>query len=217
MIGSREPGAVPLVLASSSPRRRELLGLLGLKPEVVPANIHEERGVGEHPVDYVVRLAREKAAVVAAQRPGALVIAADTTVAMGDEIFEKPTDKADAVRILTRIQGRDHVVHTGMAVVFGDRRVSGVETTRVWMRAMDPAAIDSYILTGEPVDKAGAYGIQGFGAILVEKIEGDYFTVMGLGLGRLVGLLREAGLDYDFKARVTLSNTSATEMRSIRS
>jgi len=217
MIGSRESGVVPLVLASASPRRRELLGLLGLKPEVVPANIPEQRAPGEHPVDYVERLAREKAAVVSAQRPEALVIAADTTVAIGDEIFEKPVDKADAVRILTRVQGRDHVVHTGMAVVCGKRRVSGVETTRVWMRAMDPDAIESYIETGEPMDKAGAYGIQGFGAILVEKIEGDYFTVMGLGLGRLVGLLREAGLDYDFNASLTLSNTSPTEMRSIRS
>ena len=190
--------AVQLVLASSSPRRRELLGLLGLTPVVDPAHIDERRAPGEHPEAYVERLAREKAAVVAARHPDAVIVAADTTVAIGDDIFEKPTDQADAARILKRIQGRSHVVHTGIAVVFNGHVSSGVETTRVWMRPLDDDAIREYIATGEPMDKAGAYGIQGYGSVIVEKVEGDYFTVMGLGLGRLVALMRDAGLVYRF-------------------
>lgn len=187
-----------LVLASSSPRRRELLGLLGLVPEVVPANIAEHRAAHEGPMAYVERLAREKAMIVAQQRPDALVIAADTTVAIGEDIFEKPADPADAARILALLAGRDHLVHTGIAVVRGGRQAAGVETTRVWMRPLDDAAIRDYIATGEPMDKAGAYGIQGFGAVLVERIEGDYFTVMGLGLGRLIELIGQVGLAYRF-------------------
>ena len=196
---------VPVVLASQSPRRKELLGLLGLTPEVVPTHIEEKRAAGESPVGYVERLALEKAMVAAARRPEALVVAADTTVAMGEDIFEKPADRADAVRILDRLQGRDHLVHTAVAVVFGGRSVCGVETTRVWMRPMDAVSIEAYIDTGEPMDKAGAYGIQGFGAVIVERIEGDYFTVMGLGLGRLVSLMREVGIEYRFGGLTSLS------------
>jgi septum formation protein len=181
------------------------LGLLGLKPEVSPANIDERRGPGESPTGYVERLAREKATVVAAKFPDAVVVAADTTVALGDEIFEKPADVEDGVRILSRIQGRDHVVHTGMAVVFKGRTVAGVETTRVWMRPMDDEMIRDYLATGEPMDKAGAYGIQGYGAVLVERIEGDFFTVMGLGLGRLLQIMREAGVEYRFGGLAALS------------
>ena len=209
--------AVRLVLASSSPRRRELLGLLGLKPEIVPADIDESTRPGESPVAYVERLAREKAEAVAVERPDAWIVGADTTVSIDGDIIAKPESVDEAVAMLTRLQGRDHVVHTGMAVVGRGRTVSGVETTRVWMRRLDERTIRDYIATGEPMDKAGAYGIQGFGAVIVEKVEGDYFTVMGLGLGRLVLLLREAGLNYEFSASLTLSNTSATPIRSIRS
>ena len=209
--------AVRLVLASSSPRRRELLGLLGLKPEIVPADVDESTRPGESPVAYVERLAREKAEAVAVQRPDAWIVGADTTVSIDGDIIAKPESVDEAVAMLTRLQGRDHVVHTGMAVVGRGRTVSGVESTRVWMRRLDERTIRDYIATGEPMDKAGAYGIQGFGAVIVEKVEGDYFTVMGLGLGRLVLLLREAGLNYEFSASLTLSNTSATPIRSIRS
>ena len=208
---------VRLVLASSSPRRRELLGLLGLQPEVVPADIDESVRSGEGPVRYVERLAREKAESVAARCPEAFVIGADTTVSIAGYIIAKPESVDEAVAMLTRLQGRDHVVHTAMAVTGGGRTVSGVETTRVWMRHLDDRTIRDYIATGEPMDKAGAYGIQGYGAVIVEKIDGDYFTVMGLGLGRLVLLLREVGLDYDFKASLTLANTSPTAIRSMRS
>jgi septum formation protein len=187
---------VRLILASSSPRRRELLGLLGLTPEIIPANIDERRGPGESPTGYVERLAQEKATVVAAKHQGAVVIAADTTVALGDEIFEKPLDVEDGVRILSRIQGRDHVVHTGMAVVYDGHTVSGVETTRVWMRPMDDRMIRDYLATGEPMDKAGAYAIQGGAAQFIERISGDFDNVVGLPMALVHRLLSTAGGSY---------------------
>ena len=191
---------IPVLLASSSPRRRELLGLLGIVPEVLPADIAEIHRPGETPTDYVLRLAREKCRAV--RRDGALVIAADTTVALKGQLLEKPRDPEDAVRMLTLLAGTSHQVHTALAVRYADREASGVESTRVWFRAMDEAAIRSYVATGEPMDKAGAYGIQGYGAVLVEKIAGDYFTVMGLGLARLIRLLSEVGLSYGFRAGI---------------
>jgi septum formation protein len=189
---------VPLVLASASPRRKELLQLLGLKPEVVPAHLDESVKNGERPEAYVERVAREKAAAVHAKRRDAIVIAADTTVVLDGAIIAKPESEADAAAMLKRLQGRDHVVHTAIAVAYRSDTASGVETTRVWMRPLDDAAIRAYVATGEPMDKAGAYGIQGFGAVIVERIDGDYFTVMGLGLGRLVELLRKIGIEYEF-------------------
>jgi len=187
---------VPVVLASSSPRRRQLLGLLGITPEVAPADIDESWRNGEAPLAHCERLAREKAAAV--HRPEALVIAADTIVVLDGEILGKPKDAVEAAAMLRRLAGREHVVHTAVAVAYRNDTISGVESTRVWMRALDDDAIAAYVATGEPLDKAGAYGIQGYGAIIVERIEGDYFTVMGLGLGRMVGLMREVGLDYQF-------------------
>jgi septum formation protein len=190
--------SIQLVLASASPRRKELLELLGLKPEVVPAHLDESVKNGERPEAYVERVAREKAAAVHAKRRDAVVIAADTTVVLDGAIIAKPESEADAAAMLKRLQGRDHAVHTAIAVAYRSDTASGVETTRVWMRKLDNAAIRAYVATGEPMDKAGAYGIQGFGAVIVEKIEGDYFTVMGLGLGRLVALLRKIGIEYEF-------------------
>jgi septum formation protein len=191
---------VPVVLASQSPRRRELLGLLGIRPEVVPAAIEEIHRPGETPTAYVLRLAREKCAAV--RRDDALVIAADTTVALRGQLLEKPRDVADAVRMIGLLAGTHHVVHTAVAVRWAGREASGVETTRVWFRALDDATIRAYVATGEPMDKAGAYGIQGYGAVLVEKIEGDFFTVMGFGLTRFAALLGEVGLSYDFAAGI---------------
>ena len=187
---------VPVVLASSSPRRRQLLGLLGITPEVAPADIDESWRNGEAPLAHCERLAREKAAAV--HRPEALVIAADTIVVLDGEILGKPKDAVEAAAMLRRLAGREHVVHTAVAVAYRNDTISGVESTRVWMRALDDDAIAAYVATGEPLDKAGAYGIQGYGAIIVERIEGDYFAVMGLGLGRMVGLMREVGLEYQF-------------------
>jgi len=188
--------SVPVVLASASPRRRDLLALLGLVFDVAPANVDESWRNGELPAVHAERLAREKAA--AASRAGSVTIAADTIVVVDGDILGKPRDRAEAAAMLRRLGGREHVVHTAIAVSFGGRMASGVEATRVWFRALDEPTIEAYIATGEPLDKAGAYGIQGFGAVLVERIEGDYFTVMGLGLARLVDLLGEAGLRYAF-------------------
>lgn len=191
---------IAVVLASSSPRRRELLGLLGIAPEVIPADIPEVHQPGETPTEYVLRLARAKCAAV--RRDDALVIAADTTVALKGQLLEKPRDAEDAVRMLTLLAGTSHQVHTALAVRYRGREAAAVESTRVWFRELDEAAIRAYVATGEAMDKAGAYGIQGYGAVLVQRIDGDYFTVMGLGLTRLVKLFSEVGLCYGFGAGI---------------
>ena len=165
---------------------------------MVAADIDESWQPGEAPAEHAQRLAREKAAAVAPRHPGALVIAADTIVVIDGEILGKPRDPAEAAIMLGKLQGRDHVVHTAMAAVYGGRGVAGIESTRVWVRPLTADAIRAYIATGEPMDKAGAYGIQGYGAVIVERVNGDYFTVMGLGLGRLVVLLQELGIVYQF-------------------
>ncbi|MDP3775204.1 MAG: Maf family protein [Gemmatimonadales bacterium] len=190
--------SVQIVLASSSPRRRELLRLIGLPCEVIPANIDESRKNGEAPLGYAERLAREKAAAVAGAGAGAVVVGADTIVVIDGDILGKPRDAAEAEAMLRRLSGREHLVHTALAVSFEGRVASGVETTRVWFRPLDNRLIAEYVATGDPLDKAGAYGIQGYGALIVERIEGDFFTVMGLGLVRLVALLAEVGLEYRF-------------------
>jgi septum formation protein len=189
-------GPVPLVLASSSPRRKQLLELLGLTFDVVPAEIDETWRNGEAPAVHAERLAREKAAAVA--RGGAAVVSADTIVVVGGDILGKPRDAAEARTMLRRLAGRDHDVYTAVAVAWGGRVASGAERTWVRFRPLDDETIAAYVATGEPLDKAGAYGIQGYGAVLVECIEGDYFTVMGLGLGLLVELFARVGLEYRF-------------------
>ena len=187
-----------IVLASQSPRRRELLTQIGIPHEVRPAGLDETRRPGESAAAYVERLAREKAVAIAARERDAVVIGADTTVVLDGEIFEKPLDAADAARMLRRLSGRTHTVLTAVSVARGGDVRSGVESVEVTFRALDEQQIAAYVSTGEPLDKAGAYGIQGYGAVIVERIHGDYFAVMGLALGRLVGLLREAGVEYRF-------------------
>lgn len=189
-----------LVLASSSPRRRQLLGQLGLDFDVEPAEIEEAALPGEAPEAYVERLAREKALAVAAGRPDRIVVGSDTIVVVDDDVLGKPADEADAVRMLLRLQGREHTVATGVAVVSGDRVASAVERVRVRFHPFDAALARAYARTGEPLDKAGAYGIQGRGAVLIEGIDGDYFAVMGLPLSRLVLLLRSLDVHYDFRS-----------------
>jgi septum formation protein len=193
---SEAAGSIPIVLASSSPRRRQLLGLLGLSPEIIPSDIDETWRNGEAPAAHAERLAREKAA--AAAREGAAVVGADTIVVVGGEIIGKPRDAAEARAMLRRLSGREHEVYTAVAVAHRGALASGVSRTLVRFRSLDEATIAAYVATGEPMDKAGAYGIQGYGAVLVERIEGDYFTVMGLGLVLLVELLGKAGLAYRF-------------------
>jgi nucleoside triphosphate pyrophosphatase len=188
--------SIPIVLASASPRRRQLLELLGLTFDVAPADVDETWRNGEAPAAHAERLAREKAALRA--RPGAAVVGADTIVVIDGAILGKPADAAEARAMLRRLAGREHEVFTAVAVARGARLASGVARTAVRFRALDDATIAAYVATGEPMDKAGAYGIQGYGAVLVERIEGDYFTVMGLGLGLLVDLLGRVGLRYRF-------------------
>ena len=193
-----DPAAVRIVLASQSPRRRELLTLVGLAHEVRPADVDETPHADELPVPHAERLARAKAETLACRERDAVVVAADTIVVIDDLILGKPGDAAEAGAMLRRLAGRTHTVFTAVAVARGGRTVSGVEEVRVTFRALDDAEIAAYVATGEPMDKAGSYGIQGFGATIVERIEGDYFAVMGLPLVRLVGLLGEVGLRYEF-------------------
>ncbi len=195
----RGPGAPSFILASASPRRSALLSELGIAHRVDPAAIVEVRAPGETPEAYVERLAREKAEAVAARHPAAPVLGGDTTVALGPRILEKPVDEDDAVAILLALAGREHRVATGLALVLPGGAVrSGVEVTRVRFRAFDEGEARAYVATGEPMDKAGAYGIQGLGSALVEGIEGDFSAVVGLSVPLLLRLLREAGLPWSF-------------------
>jgi septum formation protein len=186
-----------VILASQSPRRRELLTLIGVSHEVRPADIDETFLAGETPVGHVERLAREKAAALPVD-DGVVTIGSDTIVVVDGDVLGKPRDRAHAAQMLRRLSGREHVVMTGVAVRWGGRLASGVEHVGVRFRPISDAEIERYIDTGEPMDKAGAYGIQGYGATIVERVDGDYFAVMGLALGRLIGLCREIGLRYSF-------------------
>ena len=196
--------SVRVILASQSPRRRDLLSLIGIAHDVRPADVDESVLPGELPVPHCERLARSKAATLAALDPDALVIGSDTIVVIDGDILGKPSSNDDAVAMLARLSGRSHTVFTAVAVSYRGRTVSGVESVQVSFRALDAAQIASYVATGEPMDKAGAYGIQGYGATIVERIDGDYFAVMGLALGRLVGLMADLGVRYDF-GRLTIA------------
>jgi septum formation protein len=189
-----------ILLASQSPRRHELLHLIGLTHSVKPAHLDEALVPGETPADYAERLAREKAVAVAALESDAVVIGADTIVVLDGEVLGKPVDEADAARMLRRLSGRTHTVITAVAVVHGHQVLSAVESVEVTFRPLGDTQIATYIATGEPMDKAGAYGIQGYGAVIVERIHGDYFAVMGLALGKLVELLARVGAHYEFGA-----------------
>ncbi len=197
----------PLTLASSSPRRRQLLEMLGIVVRVRPPNIAEVRRAVETPVDYVERLAREKALSVS----GALVLGADTTVVVRDEMLEKPTDPADALRMLQKLQGRTHQVVTSVALVADEALHQATDVTNVTFRRLENSFLEAYVATGEPMDKAGAYGIQGYGAALVERIDGDFFSVMGLPIRLVLSLLEQAGHPYRFNGRA--GTTEVTEAR----
>jgi septum formation protein len=187
-----------VILASQSPRRRDLLNLIGISHTVRPADIDETPLPNESPIECVERLARAKARRIAANEPEALVIAADTIVVIDNAILNKPVDTSDARRMLRMLQGRRHDVYTAVCVTRGEREAAGVEDTGVWFRVLDDPSIDAYIATGEPMDKAGAYGIQGYGATIVERVDGDFFTVVGLPLVRLTRLFAEIGVTYDY-------------------
>ncbi len=190
--------APQVILASQSPRRRELLAQIRIAHELRPADIDETYLEGEHPPAHAERLAREKAMRLAAANESAVVIGADTIVVVDDRVLGKPASADEARQMLRTLSGRQHMVYTAVAVARGEHVVSGVEEVAVTFRPLSDKQIAGYVATGEPMDKAGAYGIQGFGATLVERIDGDYFAVMGLALGRLVALLAEVGIDYAF-------------------
>ncbi len=184
-----------LVLASSSPRRRELLALLGLSFEVCPSEFHEHPEVGLSPVEQVRRFAREKARSVALVRPRALVLGSDTVIDLEGQLLGKPVDLADARAMLARLAGRSHHVHTAVALCDRMRHIESVEvaTTEVQMKADFDQTYERYLASEESLGKAGAYAVQGLGGDLVERIIGDYTTVVGLPLKLVTQLLRSVG------------------------
>ena len=185
-----------VVLASQSPRRRELLSLIGIPHEVRPADVDETYPAGELPRAHAIRLAREKAAAIA--EPDAVVIGSDTIVVVDGDVLGKPGDANEAARMLRRLSGRSHVVITAVAVSWRGRVESDAEEVGVTFHELTEERIAAYVTTGEPMDKAGAYGIQGFGAVNVARVDGDYFAVMGLPLQLLIRVCGRLGLRYDY-------------------
>jgi septum formation protein len=188
---------VRFILASSSPRRRELLTSIGLDFDVRPSHVPEVHQEGEAPEEYVARLSRDKAHALATENPSEWVIAADTTVMLEEELLEKPVDATDARRMLALIAGRTHIVYTGVTLenVSRDWRDTRVAESEVRMLPLSTEDIEWYVKTGEPLDKAGAYAVQGIGAMFIESIHGSYSNVVGLPLATLFQMLRRAGID----------------------
>ncbi len=188
----------PLVLASASPRRRELLQQIGLEFQVIPSNAAEDKLPGETPEELVIRLSLAKASEVSRRKDvdGRWFIGSDTIVLCDGNILGKPRNDAHATEILQMLSGREHRVLSGYAVLdrqTGEQRAEAV-STKVWFRQLTDAEIARYIATGEPMDKAGAYAIQGFGVCFVARIEGSYTNVVGLPLCRLTGTMKELGV-----------------------
>jgi septum formation protein len=179
----------PLILASASPRRAELLRQAGFAFTVAHADLDETPRAGEAPEVYVRRLAEAKAAAVAAGHPAAVVLGADTTVVVDGDIVGKPADAAEAAAMLARLQGRDHDVLTGVAVIGPAGQESAVARTRVWFAVMTPAEVAAYVATGEPMGKAGAYAIQGWASRYVTRLDGSYPNVVGLPVALVHELL----------------------------
>ncbi|HYX54410.1 MAG TPA: Maf family protein [Candidatus Limnocylindrales bacterium] len=184
-----------LILASASPRRLELLGQTGVKFEVDPAHIPEERSAEEKPVDYARRLAEEKARAVAVRHPDRFVLGADTIVVAEQHVLEKPADHADAERMLRLLSGREHQVTTAVSLIAPDGETeTRTSTTLVRFRKLSDAEIRSYVATNEPMDKAGAYAIQGGAAGFADRMDGEYSNVVGLPLQLVTEMLQRAGL-----------------------
>lgn len=184
-----------LVLASASPRRQELLRQIGVRFRVRPSQVDEQVSEPMMPGDLVDHLALAKARDVAAVEPGALVLGSDTIVVVDDQVLGKPRDRADAIAMLQMLSGRSHQVMTGVALVAGSRELVGHEVTTVQFRPLTLGEIERYVDSGEPMDKAGGYGIQGRAAAMISGIEGDYFTVVGLPLSRTVLMLAQFGVN----------------------
>ena len=186
-----------IILASQSPRRKELLGRMGIRDfETISPNVDESVFHGLPPEELVRRLSAEKAAAVAGRAgEDAIVIAADTVVALEGAVLGKPADELDAFKMLSALSGVRHQVYTGVTVCRGGEKQTAHEVTDVTFRELSEGEIEDYIATGEPMDKAGAYGIQGYGALLIQGISGDYYNVMGLPVCRLGGMLARFGVD----------------------
>jgi len=188
----------PIVLASGSPRRKQLLEMLRIPFRVIPPDVDEHVLPGEKPDAYVTRLSRAKALAVAARAPGEVILAADTTVVLGGKIFEKPTSPGNALEMLEQLQGNTHEVLTAVAVAEDGYMEHALDVSRVTFRPNHRRVLAEYVATGEPLDKAGAYAIQGLGAPLIERVEGDFFGVMGLPLRLALDLLARFGRPYRF-------------------
>ncbi len=186
-----------IILASGSPRRRELLENVGLRFRIARTDFDESAVTAAGPAALVEALAQGKAAAAAksVHDPAALIIAADTVVALEDAILGKPKDELDAFRMLASLSGVRHQVYTGVTVRRGEQVLTEHEVTSVTFRPLTEEEIDQYVATGESMDKAGAYAVQGVGSLLVERIEGDYFNVMGLPVCRLGRMLKQFGVD----------------------
>lgn len=182
-----------LILASCSPRRREMFALIGLDYQVIPSDADENIPPCP-PAEFVEELSLRKAVAVKKDHPGACVVGSDTIVAIDGEIIGKPTDEEDAFRILSRLSGNTHTVYTGLAVLTDDSTEVLHDCTRVTFAKLSEQEIRDYIASGEPMDKAGAYGIQGPAGVFVERVEGCYFTVIGLPLPKLYRALERAGV-----------------------
>ncbi|MCF8000254.1 MAG: Maf family protein [Halanaerobiales bacterium] len=186
-----------VILASSSNRRKELLNRLGIKFTTMPSNLDESGYDKESPDNLVKQISLDKASKVAGFVEDALIIAADTIVVFNDEILGKPVDEEDAFKMIKLLNNTNHKVYTGLAIISADDKMHYLDydLTEVSMRKIDDDEIERYIKTGEPMDKAGAYGIQGKGGVFVEKIFGSYFTVMGLPIHKLSLALKSFGVD----------------------
>ncbi len=185
----------PFILASASPRRRELLERIGLHFTIEAADTDETLVPGLSPAEQVMRLSRNKACAIAARHPeDPVILSADTVVVLEDTILGKPADADDARRMLHALSGRTHHVLTGVTVLQGSHCQTRCEVTEVHFAALSDAEIDAYVATGEPLDKAGAYGIQGYAAVFATGISGDYYNVMGLPLHTAAKMLRQAGI-----------------------
>lgn len=180
-----------IVLASRSPRRSELLAAAGISFEVLAADIDETPHTNEAPEAYVERLAIEKASAVLALRPGTTVIGADTTVVIDGQILGKPADAQDATDMLRLLQGRPHDVFTGVAVASASGVLAAVAHTRVWFGVMTDEDISWYVASGQPMDKAGAYGIQGLASRFIDRIDGSYTNVVGLPVAVVFSILNQ--------------------------
>jgi septum formation protein len=186
----------PLILASASPRRQKYLHDLGLVFSVRTANVAETQQPGEEPMDFVLRMAAEKAMVVMTMHPGSWVVAADTVVSLQTDVLGKPKDRDDAFTMLMRLSGREHCVQTGFCIGCYDENIRIVDSvvTRVTFAGFSEDIARAYVATGEPLDKAGAYGIQGRGAFLVTTLSGSYSNVVGLPLHEVLFHLQEYGV-----------------------